>query len=319
MRMNYLVTGGFLAAMIAGSAQAATFGMNETALTLGDEGRTLVTLAGMGSGSEVTLKDEAGKSIKIADIDFRPNTGELFGYSNVDDTVYLIDPATGASVAVASLKNGASGDIGFDFNNVIDKARIVSSNDDNLVFTPGSSAIAAVTSLSYAAADANAGTNPKVSMNAYTNAVPMAASTVQFVIDSGLNILATLANNTGIVSTVGAFYLDGIAFDLSDVGGFDILSTAEGENMAVALLSSMPGASTQTRGIFTFDLMADANGQINLTRLVDLSGTSGRYDGFAVMATPSAVPVPASVLLLGGAMAGLGALRMRRKAAKTKA
>lgn len=302
-------------------------------------------IAGANAGSSVQLKDATGKTVRIDDIDFRPSTGELYGYSDQADTVYVIDRMTGLATPVVTSKGiTGSANAGIDFNNSIDKARIVTDGpgktDENVVFSPGpvsfgpngiptlasSDTTTMISELVYRAGDVNEKRDPSVQMNAYcdaydqSNLAPSARVSVQYVIDDSLNVLAKLANNTGLLNTVGSLWLDGAAFDASDLGGFDILSLVPGMNCAMALLST--GSTTSknnsfNQSIYGIDLVADAFGRVNLFRVADVTqgpGKSQRLDGFATYAMPAAVPLPASVLLLGGALAGIGLMARRRRA-----
>ena len=58
-----------------------------------------------------------------------------------------------------------------------------------------------------------------------------------------------------MLETIAEVSVDGAAADLSDWGGFDIMSPAEGEDMAYAILQ-MDGA--ETAGFYTIDLEAGA-------------------------------------------------------------
>jgi len=105
------------------------------------------------------------------------------------------------------------------------------------VYNPNTGTVGAFTTLFYAAADANAGVDPSVIENAYTNSFAGATTTQQYVIDHNLNTVATLANNAGTLVTVGALGVDtGLAT------GFDIFS-ANGSNMAYAILTPDGSAS----------------------------------------------------------------------------
>ena len=135
-----------------------------------------------------------------------------------------------------------------------------------------------------------------------------AATTVQYVIDTELDTLATLGNNTGELTTLGTLTLDGAVFDATEDGGFDILSFSEGDNTAFALLT-MDGVQS----IYSFDLAADADGNINLMFVDTVTTDFGTLDGFALV--PSQVPVPAAGLLLIGGLGAMAAIRRRRRAA----
>jgi hypothetical protein len=296
-------------------AQGAPIDSNATAWSLSGGGKTLVTIAGRGAGSAVDIDFGKGVKDQLVDIDYRPATGGLFGYSDRTDTVYSIDILTGKATAVVRAAGTTStAKAGFDFNNVVDRARVVTTQEENAVFDPNviPPTLVRVTNLFYAAGDVNAGKNPNVFLNAYTNAVKGAATTVQFVIDTGLDVLATLANNAGTLTTVGKLMLDGKAFDAGDKGGFDILSFAEGDNSAFAILTR-----GNKQGLYSFSLTPDAAGNVNLSLVTDLSRSyKDGLTGFTVAPAPAPVPLPASALLLGAGLglAGVVARRRRRTA-----
>jgi hypothetical protein len=298
-------------AALAAPGTAATFGSNAVVYTLGDEGRTLVTLAapGMSMPSGVAL-DFGGPLTSLDAITYRPQTRELYGYDNESDTVFLIDPMTGAATAVATQAGLTSNDdLDIDFNNVLDAARIVTAEEENRVFFPNRMppGFISATDLFYGAMDPNAGLDPNVVANAYTNAVPDAATTTQYVLDSDWDILATLANNAGELTTVGELFLDGMAFDVTEDIGFDILSFSEGDNTAFALLTSRMGGG---QSIFEVPLMADAMGRINLMPVMALDREFGTLQSLAV--APAPVPVPAALPLLAAGIAALGMVARRR-------
>lgn len=296
--------------LVGGAASAATMGSKFTAVALAQGGGTLVTLdTGLGLPSAVAITS-AGTAVTIDDIDFRPSTGELYGYSNASGTVYTIDRKTGEANAVASASGLTSTNrAGFDFNNVLDAARIVTSEGENVVFFPNNTPpnLSRFTDLFYVEGDANEGAVPQVRMNAYTNAVAGPTMTQQFVLDTGLDVLAMLGNNAGTLTTVGELFLDGARVDFGDMGGFDILSMAEGDNTALALLTT-----GDTQAIYTLPLFADAEGRINLTFQSAVTGEYGMLNGFAVQA-PAPVPVPAAFGLMAVALSAIGALRLRRR------
>lgn len=299
-------------AALAAPAMAATFGSNAVVYALGNEGRTLVTLAapGMSMPSGIAL-DFGGPLTSLDAITYRPKTRELYGYDNESDTVFLVDPMTGSATVVAT-QAGLTGndDLDIDFNNVLDAARIVTAEEENRVFFPNNMppSFISATDLFYGATDPNFGLDPNIVANAYTNAVPDATSTVQYVLDSDWDILATLANNAGELTTVGELFVDGMAFDVTEDIGLDILSFAEGDNTAYALLTGGMGGG---QSIFEVPLMADAMGRINLMPVMALDGEFGTLQSLAV--APAPVPVPAALPLLAAGVAALGLAARRRR------
>lgn len=296
----------FAAGALAAPAGAATLGTAATAYSLGNEGKTLVTVATSfdGAPAGLDLQFEGGADVSLDAVAFRPRTTQLYGYDDDGDTVYEIDTATGATRAVASGGSTSTADLGFDFNNVLDAARIVTAEDENRVFFPDDAPpnIVSVTDLFYVDGDANQGADPNVVMNAYTNAVPFPEETAQYVIDSDLDVLATLGNNAGTLETVGELWLDGAAFDVGAEGGFDILSFAEGDNSAFALLSGETG-----QGIYALPLEADGAGRVNLSLVTETTADFGTLDGFAVAPVP--LPAPAAMLLAALGAMGFGLRR----------
>lgn len=257
-------------------------GQPVTGYALGADGTSLVTLPGlMETGETVTL------SGILAAIAYRPVTGELIGIAP-NAAVYTIDTETGELTATDNLigenvgiSEGAM--VGFDFNNNIDAIRIVATDGSNHVYFPAgfgdnderANSVRRFTDLFYAGGDANAGATPAVFASAYTNAIngATASETLQYVLDAETDSLLTLANNEGTLTTVAALTLDGAPVDISAMGDLEIVSPAEGENMAYAVLM-IEGADTS--GIYAVDLATGA-----LTMEADL-GAMG-FNGFAAM------------------------------------
>lgn len=249
---------------------------------LANDGKTLVVMSDISSPGDVMTYDLGTAVHAIA---YRPVTGDLLGFSN--GAIFTIDPASGEMTDLgasfmedAMVADGAS--VGFDFNNAIDAVRVVSTSGDNLVYFPEgfgdnddrAGSVRRFNSLAYADGDANAGAEPMVFANAYTNAISgmTAESTFQYALDAATDSLVSLANNEGTLATIGAVSVGGEAVDLAAMGGFDILSPAEGENMGYAILQ-MEGSDTA--GLYSINL---ETGQAE--SLADLG--MGGITGFAV-------------------------------------
>ena len=175
---------------------------------------------------------------KLVGLDFRPSTGELYalGYSATTDSaqLYRLNPFTAPGVAqfttlaipvnttpVLLALGGTTERIGFDFNPVADRIRVVSSNDANYRLSPATGGIVATDGpLAYAAGDANAGLNPRIGTVAYTNAFRGSTSTTLYDIDvkadptSPPGILSTQAPpNAGTLTTQAPVRLQGFGID----------------------------------------------------------------------------------------------------------
>lgn len=264
-----------LAAPAASMDHAGTMGY-----ALAEEGNTLVTMA------DIAAPDEAqthALDTPLRAIAYRPVTGQLLGYA--DGTLYEIDPTSGALTDLgATFMNDAvigDGAVAFDFNNQIDAVRAVGADGSNLVYFPEgfgdaderANSVRRFTDAFYVEGDNSAGTEPRIFANAYTNAIAgeTAESTAQYALDARANALVTLANNAGELRTVGLLTVDGDAVDVTDAGGFDIVSPAEGTDMAYAILQI---DGEDSAGLYMVDLASGA-----LTDLGDLG--MGGFTGFA--------------------------------------
>jgi Ca2+-binding RTX toxin-like protein len=232
-----------------------------------------LTIAGLPSG------------VQLLGLDRRPADNLLYSVGS-DNQLYRLDAFSGAATAIAPLNSpffeGATAGVGFDFNPVPNRLRLVADSDrnfrinvdtgmvaDNDAVAPG---IQADGSLRYLPEDAAAGLNPAIVAVAYTNNVAGATSTVLYGIDSDRNTLIRFdAPNAGTLRTVGS-----LGFDVGADAAFDILSDFSGAINVAVLVSngvayqvdlatgrSAPlgpiGSQAQSFQGFTIALVADAS------------------------------------------------------------
>jgi trimeric autotransporter adhesin len=199
----------------------------------------------------------------VIGIDYRPATGELYGFTGYNRLVTL-NPATGAATVVATLSVGLSGnEYGVDFNPTNDRFRIVNDNDQNASVDPTNGIVTLQTPL-------NPG-NPNVTGVAYTNSVNGATSTTLYDIDSSTDSLY-IQNPpaSGTLTLVGP-----LGVDTSPLVGFDISGTT---GLAYASLSTPTNASS----LYAINL---ATGTATLVGAVGSSATALR--DIAISAIPS--------------------------------
>ncbi|MEL7429290.1 MAG: DUF4394 domain-containing protein [Pseudomonadota bacterium] len=252
---------------------------HKSGYALSNEGKTLLVMADFSKPGDI-MSFDLGESFDA--ITWRPVTGELLGYTN--GKIHVIDPATGKTTNLGATfmedaKTADNASVGFDFNNKIDAVRIVSSAGDNLVYFPQgfgngdekAGSVRRFTNLAYAAEDTNEGKTPAVFANAYTNAIngKTASGTAQYALDAETDSLVTLANNEGTLGTVGTITVSGKTANLAALGGFDIVSEAEGKDEAFAIMQ-MEGA--QTAGLYSVDL---ATGGMKLIADLPVGGVTG--------------------------------------------
>ena len=130
----------------------------------------------------------------ILGIDFRPATGQLYGFGHLGAPgvrLYIIDPVTGAATLVRELAADPADptdpyadvvgtDFGVDFNPVPDRIRVVTDTGQNLRVNPVTAEVFTDALLAFAAGDPNAGQTPKVVDAAYSNNVANATSTTLY-------------------------------------------------------------------------------------------------------------------------------------------
>jgi Domain of unknown function (DUF4394) len=217
---------------------------------------TVLTASGAQLGRQV-LQNPASLAVvsvtgitageRLIGIDGRPATGQLMGLgiNPVANTgsFYLIDPQTGATTvvgtasAIAFVDAGGSpidfpdSSWGFDFNPMVDRARIVSATGLNFRVNPINGA--PVDGDLGGAAGSVAGVNTDGSINgligagiggaAYANNISGTTFTTLYTLDPAGNRLA-IQNppNAGTQTAPRAVTLNGVPFDFDSVAGFDI-------------------------------------------------------------------------------------------------
>ncbi len=168
-------------------------------------------------------------------IDTRPADGLIYGITTANN-IYTIDADSGAATYISTLDTPFEGGTisGFDFNPVADRLRLVGDNDQNFRINVDTGEVTVDGTLAFADGDTNQGVNPNVTAAAYTNSFDGTDSTELYNIDTLLNDLV-LQNppNDGTLVTVGD-----LGIDFGTLGGFDILSSPDGDNAAFAVSNS---------------------------------------------------------------------------------
>lgn len=220
-------------------------------------------------------------------IDFRPLTGELYALGSFNN-LYTINTATGTVAPVGAgpftpALNGST--FGFDFNPTIDRIRVVSDANQNLVLHPTLGTATLATSLFFDAADPNFGVDPNVVGSAYDNNFVGAVTSQLYGIDTGLDILVKQANSAGTLTTVGA-----LGADITNLVGFDISSN----NFAYAASQDVGQSISMFWRINLMTGEATAIGQIG---------------GGTMITSMAVLPAPGALSICGMAALALGRRR----------
>ncbi len=202
----------------------------------------------------------SGQSIVGAD--FRPATGQLYvlGYNagTGQGQLYILDTGTGVAAPVGGLHplnlgtTAAPAHVGFDFNPLQDRIRVVASTtraDYRLSPTDGS--VVTDRLLAYASGDSGAGQLPAVGAAAYSG--NSTSATVLYDYDEARNALVTQNGTTAALTTVG---LSGLSVNAAVDTELDIVYNSL--MMAnTAYLEAAP-AGTANASLYTVDLTTGA-------------------------------------------------------------
>ncbi|RYE13569.1 MAG: DUF4394 domain-containing protein, partial [Sphingobacteriales bacterium] len=168
--------------------------------------RTITAISGLTAGQ------------KIVGMDFRPANRQLYalGYdaTNSNYQLYMLNSETGAATAVnttpGQMNLGTTGNVGFDFNPVPDRIRVVSATTRaSYRLHPETGAIAATdSSLNFTAGDANQNATPYIGSVAYTNSYTGATATTLYGVDDSTGLFVTInPPNDGKLNTVMASFV----------------------------------------------------------------------------------------------------------------
>jgi len=240
---------------------------------------------------------------RLVGIDGRPATGQLFGLgvnATADTaTLYLLDPQTGAAVAIGTASQIAfvdaggnpidlpNGSWGFDFNPTVDRLRVISSvNGLNFRVNPNTGA--PVDGDLGGAAGSVAGVNPDGSINgpvgvgisgaAYTNNVFGTTVTTLYTLDSaGNRLFIQNPANAGTQTSPLTLTLNGSPFDFDTVAGFDIPSGVNAPaSGSPATGEGFAALGTGTTSLYRINLTTGAVASLGVI------GSGGALEGLVV-------------------------------------
>lgn len=176
----------------------------------------------------VTSVNVTGTNGNLLGIDYRPANGMLYGLTPTE--VYRIDPKSGVATKVSTLSItvNVGPESGVDFNPVVDRLRVVGSNDQNFRIDVDLGTVTMDSNINYAAGDRNSGRNPSLTAAAYTNSFAggpdPSRTTTLYDIDYDRDVL-TIQNppNDGTLQTVGS-----IGVNFGRFAGFNISGRNDG-------------------------------------------------------------------------------------------
>jgi hypothetical protein len=189
------------------------------------DGKSIVTIDP--ASRKVASKADIKGADKIVGIDVRPADGMLYGIA-VDGSLVAIDAKSGQATAKSKLSEKFKPDVVtiVDFNPVVDRIRVMTSEGSNLRVNPEDGKWMSDGSHKFKDGDANAAKKPKIVAGAYTNSWKGTKATTLYNIDAATGSLVTQnPPNDGVLNTVGPL---GVKVD--GPVGFNIVSTGEDKN-----------------------------------------------------------------------------------------
>ena len=185
-------------------------------------------------------------------MDFRTVDSGLYALGSTG-RLYSLNTASGAATLIGSQVAYAGATAwGFDYNpsTTVDRMRVQTDNTQNSRVNPATGVQTADVALTYIGGDPNAGATPNIVASAYSNNTLNAATTVLYVIDKNLDILA-IQNppNNGTLTTVGS-----LGINTDNDTSFDIVTNGA-TNIAYAVLTPAAGL---TSSLYTVNLTSGA-------------------------------------------------------------
>jgi Domain of unknown function (DUF4394) len=194
-------------------------------------------IVGLVDGKQIVTIDPATRKVaskadikgaeKLVGIDVRPADGMLYGIA-VDGSVVTIDLKSGQATVKSKLSEKFKPDVThiMDFNPVVDRVRLMTSEGANLRVSVDEGKWFGDQSHKYKDGDPNAGKRPRVVAGAYTNSWQGTKMTTLYDIDATTNSLVTqVPPNDGVLNTVGP-----LGITLSGPVAFNIVSQGEDKN-----------------------------------------------------------------------------------------
>lgn len=289
---RFLGIAGLLLAGTAGSAVTAQAQYIAYGLTTTAQGaQQLVRFNTNAPGTVATI---GATGVSLTGIDFRPATNQLYGYDG--DKLYILNLSTGVAVLAFDVGN-TTGNVGFDFNPTVDRIRVIGPTGTNFRINPLDGSTTIDGAYSFAMGDVNFGRVPSFTAIAYTNSdTDPTTGTALYGIDPTLGQLVLINTpNGGTVSTIGSLGIGA----MSSVSGFDII-TVGGVNTAYFTAIMAGGVTSQ---LYTVNLG---------TGVASLVGAVSAANGLQGLAL-TAVPEPASWVLMAMGLLGLGVVSRRRR------
>lgn len=209
-----------LCAVAAADAAATTL----AALT-GDRTLVLIDVEKRRVTKRVTIALTGGG--RVAAIDVRTSDGRLYGLVE-PNRVVTINPRNGSTQPKPNLSEALpSTQISADFNPVVDRLRVVGSDDSNLRIDVDTGTVTPDPTLTFVAPNPFGGTSPAVAAAAYSNNFVGAKATLLYDIDDPTSALhLQLPANNGTLVGVGELGVDLPATDI----GFDIRTDSKRRN-----------------------------------------------------------------------------------------